>query len=477
MRWRAASLLAGGGVSLMALTSLLNAAFASADNVAFVIGGSGIPIPPPPFVEGATKLYIDPLHPGYTTQPLFTPEGLNPLLPNSLPFDTSVAQGLTILNDAIEKQIAADNNVVVFGQSQSATISGLEMNQLAALPAGQAPTADQLAFVLVGDPDAPNGGLLSRFPDLTLAGLGLTFPGPTPADTIYPTDIYTQEYDGFADFPRYPINLLADVNALLGINYLHLNYVNLEPDQVSEAITLPTSSGYDGVTHYHMIPLPPTENLPLLDPLAQLGLPQAFLDLVQPDLKVLVNLGYGGDDLGYSLAPANVETPFGVFPDVDPLTVLDELATGTQQGISQFIADLPSLPSELAAFLDPTTLPARLASVLETIGVGASLNILSGETPPATPIEALTSVLSNISFANSATENIAHSLFITLPAYDANLFTEALQSGDLLGAIGNPIAAELGMGTVLGYVEATVLANETLNNLFDLSGLIPGLIP
>jgi hypothetical protein len=188
-------------------------------------------------------------------------------------------------------------------------------------------------------------------------------------------------------------------------------------------------------------------------------------------------VGYGSDDLGYSLAPANVETPFGVFPNVDPLTVLNELATGTQQGISQFIADLPSLPSELTAFLDPTTLPARLASVLETIGVGASLNILSGAPPPATPIEALTSILSNISFANSATENIDHSLFLTLPAYDASLFTEALQSGDLLGAIGNPIAAELGMGTVLGYVEATVLANETLNDLFDLSGLIPGLIP
>ncbi|MGH3564146.1 MAG: PE-PPE domain-containing protein, partial [Mycobacterium sp.] len=408
LHWLGASLLAGAGASLMTLTSAMNAAFASADNIAFVIGGSGIPIPPPPFVEGATELYIDPLHPGYTSQPLFTPEGLNPLLPNSLPFDTSVAQGLTILNNAIEKQIADDNDVVVFGQSQSATISGLEMSQLAALPAGQAPTADQLAFALVGDPDAPNGGLLSRFPDLTLPSIGITFPGPTPADTIYPTDIWTQEYDGFADYPQYPINLLADVNALLGINYLHLNYVSLQPDQVSGAIPLPTSPGYDGVTHYFMIPLPPTENLPLLDPLAQLGVPQAFLDLVQPDLTVLVNLGYGGDDLGYSLDPANVETPFGVFPDVNPLTVLDDLATGTQQGISKFVADLPSLPSELMAFLDPTTLVGRLASVLEHIGVGASLNILSGAPPPATPIEAVTSFLSNISFTNSATADIAH---------------------------------------------------------------------
>ncbi len=29
------------------------------------------------------------------------------------------------------------------------------------------------------------------------------------------------EYDGFADFPQYPINVLADINAILGILYHH----------------------------------------------------------------------------------------------------------------------------------------------------------------------------------------------------------------------------------------------------------------
>ena len=32
---------------------------------------------------------------------------------------------------------------------------------------------------------------------------------------------------------------------------------------------------------------------------------------------MLINLGYGGDNLGYSDAPANVPTPFGLFPDVN----------------------------------------------------------------------------------------------------------------------------------------------------------------
>jgi len=46
-------------------------------------------------------------------------------------------------------------------------------------------------------------------------GFGITFGDPTPAD-LYPTDIYTLEYDGFADFPQYPINPIADLNAFAG---------------------------------------------------------------------------------------------------------------------------------------------------------------------------------------------------------------------------------------------------------------------
>lgn len=48
---------------------------------------------------------------------------------NSLPVDTSAAQGVTILNSAINQQIAAGNHVVVFGYSQSAAVASQEMAQ------------------------------------------------------------------------------------------------------------------------------------------------------------------------------------------------------------------------------------------------------------------------------------------------------------------------------------------------------------
>ena len=33
----------------------------------------------------------------------------------------------------------------------------------------------------------------------------------------FPTQTYTQEYDGMADFPQYPLDLLVDLNALKGV--------------------------------------------------------------------------------------------------------------------------------------------------------------------------------------------------------------------------------------------------------------------
>ena len=121
--------------------------------------------------------------------------------------------------------------------------------------------------MLAGDPNNPNGGLFERFDGLYIPGFNETFSGATPTWT-YPTDIYTIQYDGYADFPRYPINLLADANAIFGLYYDHLEpgYRLFEPHaaEVATAIVAPVSPGAAGDTTYYMIP---TQDLPLLGPL------------------------------------------------------------------------------------------------------------------------------------------------------------------------------------------------------------------
>jgi hypothetical protein len=318
------------GATSLGSASNANAALApitlSRNGVALIMGGTGNPQPDPGYIAAINQLYIAPKYPGFSPVGLYTPEQFWPITGlTSQTFGQSVNQGVPLLNNAVMTQTAAGNNVVVVGYSQSATVATLEMRHLDALPVAARPSPDQLSFVLLGNPNNPNGGILERFHGLYIPGLDVLFDGATPPNTPYPTTIYTIQYDGWADFPRYPINLVADANAIAGIYYLHGTYPDLTAAQLATAVQQPVSAGYTGATTYYMIP---TENLPLLEPLRSLpvvGNPLA--DLIQPDLRVIVELGY--DRTGY----ANIPTPAGLFPNINPLGVVDDLSHGALQGV------------------------------------------------------------------------------------------------------------------------------------------------
>ncbi len=429
----------------------------SANLTTLFVGPTGVPIPSQAYINAANTLFV---RSSNTLQGLVTPEELYPLTGvKSLPLNTSVEEGVTILNNAITGQLGSGNTVTVFGYSQSAILASLEMQKLAAL-GPSAPPANQLNFVLVGNEMNPNGGMLARFPDLSIPSLGLTFYGATPSDTIYHTANYTLEYDGFADFPRYPLNFISDLNAVMGIPYVHVNYLSLTPTQVDNAISLPTSPGYSGVTSYYMIP---TQNLPLLQPLRALpviGNPLA--DLIQPDMKVLVNLGYGDPNYGYSTSPADVPTPFGLFPDVSPGTVLDALAVGTQQGIHDFTGDLQAMSAQ------PITAPS--------FSIPSPNDLMATVAAAPTPTQVVNTASSIISTDYAVllpTADIGLALVTTMPAYDASLFVSQLAQGNLINAIGYPIAADVGLAAIAGAVEFLTLASAAATTISDIQSLIP----
>ncbi|ORV44317.1 PE family protein [Mycobacterium conspicuum] len=439
------------------------------------LGPTGNPTPTTTYVTNANNLYVRSVN---ALQALFTPEELYPLTGvKSMTLNSSVTEGLRILDDAITQQLpqGSTNTLTVFGYSQSAIIASLEMQKLAAM-GPLAPTADQLHFVLVGNEMNPNGGMLARFPGLSIPSLGLTFYGGTPADTIYPTDIYTLEYDGFADFPQYPLNFLSDLNAVMGILTVHTTYVSpflghpaVTPIQVDNAIPLTTSPDYytnGGVTHYYIIP---TENLPLLDPVRAIPvIGNPIADLLQPDLKVLVNLGYGNPDYGWSTGYANVTTPFGLAPHVGASVVLGDLATGTQQGIQAFHADLANIHST------PITLPKFEPQFVQAFSPPTPSSM-----PPAvppTPLNIANTIASIISTDYAVLQPTADTLLAfvtTLPAYDATLFVGQLLQGNLANAIGYPIAADIGLATVAALVEIDVIGSAIAQNIADIRSLLP----
>jgi hypothetical protein len=315
---------------------------------------------------------------------------------------------------------------------------------------------------------------------LSLASLGYTFDSSTPADD-YLTSIYSLEYDGFTDFPRYPINLLSDLNAFLGIATLHGLYLNgFEPGHggpsagdIANAILLPGSAAdgtTDSLTNYYMI----DETAPLVS-----VLPTQLQELLGPDLTYLINLGYGDGSLGYSVtadSPANVDTPFGLFPDVSLSTVLSTLVTDTEQGIQNLISGTDpytalesGTSSGLYTFFDLT--PALSATSLPDL-----MSALS--TDAADPAATFTDLVNAISSAASAAystllplADIANSIVTSLPAYDLSLFTDNLSNGDLLDAIGLPIAADTAMGTLAAGFAFEVIDHAVTQISSDLSGL------
>ena len=287
----------------------------TADTTALVMGGTSLPTPTPWYMDMARNQFIAPTHPGLDIDyvPVTTPEEHGPLTGidrliltvfaspklvngawSGVPLwklsglfdrnaDQSVHDGVTDLEQAIAEH--AGSPQVIFGYSQGAAVAVAEKRKLAQkYPVGTpAPAID---FVLLGDPSVPNGGLNSRFPGLHTYFLLGTFTKAEPTDTQFKTTVVSRQYDMATDFPLYPLNLVADLNAVMGFLYLHTHY-----NDVSLAGS--ASSGAQVQTHgdstYYFFP---TKHLPLFDPLRSIGVPEALIDLVEPTFRAIVEAGY-----------------------------------------------------------------------------------------------------------------------------------------------------------------------------------------
>lgn len=431
---------AGAAVPAVQAVQLTGAGLPLGGGAALIMGGSGMPTPGPGYADLVNELYLAPLGFTGTTQILTTPETLYPFLGAFTgTFDSSVDEGSQILEAAILDQIAggqvdADNPVVVFGWSQSAVISSLLMQQLA----DQGVPSDYVHFVLIGNENLPNGGMLSRFDLPTgtypeLPSVGMTFSGAAPAD-LFPTTVYTTEYDGFANFPQYPLNFLSTINAVMGIIFAHTTYLGLSPEEIANAVPLPTSSP-DLLTDYYMIP---SSTLPLLAPLQLLPyIGNPLVDLLDPALRVLVNLGYGNIEHGWSPEFADTPTGIGVLPDFSVLQQVPQaLFDGVQKGITDafntvmdpanYVYSLPEWAEQL------TSLGGIMDGGETSVGVTVptTWDDLFGSFPPHTGYPPL---------------DILSALLFTLPEYSYNVFMSEIADGDLLDAIGIPLAATAGL--------------------------------
>lgn len=310
------------GVATRVESFIAQIALLAGEDLGWVMGGTINPLPDPWYLNAVRNLYLN----GQAAQGLSIPNQFCPIVcvpsnipggglnlptdltpappniltpdgffPQSLTFGSSVDTGAGILNNAIRSNIDGSNTVL--GYSQSATVATVVMQHLAeSQPAGLNP-ADQ-HFVLLGNPNNPLGGILTRFqfPDSIITGQPQHVPflniplsiGATPTDA-FPTDIYTGQYDGWANFPRDPLNVLADLNALIGIGTVHPYYPDPTPGvnlDIGNIIHLGTIDQ----TNFYSIPAP----MPMLAFMYDGGpAGQFFYNAFNPWLSLINNWGYG----------------------------------------------------------------------------------------------------------------------------------------------------------------------------------------
>jgi PE-PPE domain len=356
-------------IGLLAFPSEVKSIVAEAKLIAdegWIMSGTDDPTPDSSYLSEVESLYLG-QDAGYTFTPLTTPEQFCPIVCNpaepDLGFGDSLNAGVGDLNSVIVPALQGGNDVAVLGYSQSATVATIEMNDLLNnTPAGV--NLSDLNVTLLGDPNSPIGGILDRFqfPD----GVGQFSLTPEPqqvpfldipvslADTPttgIATDIYTGEYDGWADFPEDPSNLWADLNALIGIETVHPYYPDPTP-----GVNLDTNDiiplGSIGDDNFYAIPAP----LPTLAFMYDGGpAGQFFYDLFSPYATLFDDWGYGNPgDPGAGIEVNGVE-PIGA---AGPWTVD---ATG------QLMA------SGVAGF-DPQMDPLQMLAGMEYAGIQTFVN-------------------------------------------------------------------------------------------------------
>ncbi|AFM18844.1 PE-PPE domain-containing protein [Mycolicibacterium chubuense NBB4] len=275
---------------------------------ALIMGGTSHPLSVPEdtpefiagYVHNAAGDYIAPsglCGAGCPLVAVHTPEEIKFVTGwKDMTFDQSVALGRQNLNDCVQgrpctvtlapytqtgpPRTVSDSAYVVYSYSESSTVATDEKRYLIAHPA----PAD-VSFLMLANPNRPNGGILERFAGVHIPILGVTFNGATPTDSPRSAPLTTvdiaRQYDGWADFPTNPLNLLSDLNALVGTVLVHGNYFGVGTPELQ--------GQYQDTTYY----LVPTPVVPLLMPLTWIPLGgRALAIALDPALRVLVETGY-----------------------------------------------------------------------------------------------------------------------------------------------------------------------------------------
>ncbi len=197
-----------------------------------------------------------------------------------------------------------------------------------------APSVTQVLIRLMEDAADPADGKVPPPPsELNVAvygspseryyGEGVTYQ-PIP-DTPYDVLIVTAEYDGIADFPDNPFNLLAVLNATLGADQLHVAsaYHDIRNEPTKYTIVENTLGG---TTTTILIPTPV---LPLLEPMLDKGASPAVVARLDKLLRPVIDKAYRRPAWTVGIPATLTGPPSGTSTAAAPAAQLADTATAT----------------------------------------------------------------------------------------------------------------------------------------------------
>ena len=193
--------------------------------------------------------------------------------------DAQIDAALARLTKDANGNVVGGEKVTVVGLSAGSLVVNEVLREMAA--DADAPGKDQITFVVVADSSR------QKLIDKARYNSKYDYTYQPAPETAYDIVVVTGEYDGMADFPDRPFNVLAIMNAIAGSIFVHVPVMYADLANVpTENITVDVNTKGGTTTHY----LVPTKKLPLV---------QLFPSLAprEAELKAKIDKAYSRNDV------------------------------------------------------------------------------------------------------------------------------------------------------------------------------------
>lgn len=245
--------------------------------------------------------------------------------------------------------------IILMGHSQGAQVIYSVLRRWQADPSA-APDPSQVSWVSIGNPDNRFGGFQTK---------SNLVQDPLPNDTPYSGIEVIRQYDGWADWPDDPMNLVAVLNAVAGMFLVHPDYTGVDVNDPANVRYIPAlPDGSPGNVTYVWVPNPVLPLISGTGPLAPM-LDEMLRPIVESAYHRPVALPAPGASTPAPTAVAALAAPSLPAPAAsihgDPElaeqtlvatdSVVSPLASSTRQAATLSITSQPPAPARPAARL------------------------------------------------------------------------------------------------------------------------------